>query len=155
MELIESLRKDIERLKADRPHVAGAAPAAQAAELTEEPQAPRVGRVLSIAAAPLANRIQAPAPTAKVRTLTPRAKARGRFRISGDYSTGPVRIRRVARSSTRSARARKSQSRKVVLAIEQDRISAIRINDPRMVTATEPRQPRRLEKKKNTTVARY
>jgi hypothetical protein len=37
-----------------------------------------------------------------------------------------------------------------VPAVEQDRISAMRINEPMMVTTTEPRHPSRLEKKKNT-----
>jgi hypothetical protein len=75
VELIESLRKDIERLKAERLPVAEASPPAQAVAPVEEPQAPRVGRVLSIAAARPANRTEAPAPTSKVRTLTPRPKA--------------------------------------------------------------------------------
>ena len=33
--------------------------------------------------------------------------------------------------------------------VAQERINAIRINEPMIVTATEPRQPMRLEKKKN------
>jgi hypothetical protein len=34
--------------------------------------------------------------------------------------------------------------------VEQERINAMRISEPTSVIASEPRQPKRLEKKKNT-----
>jgi hypothetical protein len=75
VELIESLRKDIERLKADRVQPAEAAAPATVSTTVSEPQAPpRLGRVLSIAAARPASP-PPPAPAEKLSTLTPRAKA--------------------------------------------------------------------------------
>jgi hypothetical protein len=76
VELIESLRKDIERLKADRVQPAEAAVPATVPTTVSEPQAPpRLGRVLSIAAARPASPPPPPAPAEKLSTLTPRAKA--------------------------------------------------------------------------------
>lgn len=74
VELIESLRKDIERLKADRAQPAeAAAPPPVSTIVSEPPTPPRLGRVLSIAAARPATPAPA-APAEKLSTLTPRVK---------------------------------------------------------------------------------
>jgi hypothetical protein len=43
----------------------------------------------------------------------------------------------------------------VMLVVEQERIKAMRISEPMSVTPSDPRHPRRLEKKKNTRVPPY
>ena len=71
VELIESLRKDIERLKAERAQPAEAAPPTPVTTQVARPQAPRIGRVLSIAAARPASPTAA-SPAERVRTASPR-----------------------------------------------------------------------------------
>jgi hypothetical protein len=83
VELIESLRKDIERLKADRLPPIETAPAAPASEPEERPPVPRVGRVLSIAdargRADTAAKVRTPAPTPRAKPPKPTEDQWGLF----------------------------------------------------------------------------
>jgi hypothetical protein len=77
VQLIESLRKDIERLKTERTPPAHVSPAASAPEPIapiESAVPPRIGRVLSIAAARPASHVPV-TPAAKLHALTPRVRA--------------------------------------------------------------------------------